>query len=219
MNICTLSLKLPQFCCWERHCFGKDPWGFPYLLQVIHPSFSCCLAWLCYLARHPPRGNPCVWGNTVSFLPSLPSLLSIFTLYPKLLSQWETYPAIPRNLYFPPALSRLAPPWNWTGHCGVPGHGSLSVFPVSFLLETDSSPHDFAWTPKGRFSQFSRSFGSNSTTPETAACQASLSITNSWSLLKLMSIQLVMPYNHLILCCPHLLLPQSFPASGSFQMS
>ena len=54
---------------------------------------------------------------------------------------------------------------------------------------------------------------------QTAACQASLSITNSWSLLKLMSVESVMPSNHLILCHPlpsHL---QSFPASGSFQMS
>ena len=44
-------------------------------------------------------------------------------------------------------------------------------------------------------------------TPWTAACQASLSITNSWSLLKLTSIALVMPSNHLISCCPLLLLP------------
>ena len=56
-------------------------------------------------------------------------------------------------------------------------------------------------------------------TPWTAACQASLSITNSRSLLKLMSIELVMPSNHLILCHPLLLLLQSFPASMSFQMS
>ena len=56
-------------------------------------------------------------------------------------------------------------------------------------------------------------------TPWTAARQASLSITNSWSLLKLMSIELMMPSNHLILCHP-LLLPlkvlQSFPASEFF---
>ena len=51
-------------------------------------------------------------------------------------------------------------------------------------------------------------------TLRTAACQASLSITNSWSLLKFMSLKLVMPSNHLILCCP-LLPPQSFPASAS----
>ena len=47
-------------------------------------------------------------------------------------------------------------------------------------------------------------------TPWTTACQASLSITNSQSLFKLMSIKLVMPSNHLILCCPLLLLPSIF---------
>ena len=49
-------------------------------------------------------------------------------------------------------------------------------------------------------------------TPWTAACQASLSITNSWSLLKLMSIESVMPSNHLI-CCHPLLLPPSISPS------
>ena len=49
------------------------------------------------------------------------------------------------------------------------------------------------------------------TTPWTAACQAFLSIANSWSLLKLMSIESVKPSNHLILCCPLLLLPSIFP--------
>ena len=44
-------------------------------------------------------------------------------------------------------------------------------------------------------------------TPWTAACQVSLSITNSWSLLKLMSIESLMPSNHLIFCHPLLLLP------------
>ena len=48
-------------------------------------------------------------------------------------------------------------------------------------------------------------------TPWTVAHQASLSITNSWSLLKLMSIESVMPSNHLTLCCPLLLLPSIFP--------
>ena len=56
-------------------------------------------------------------------------------------------------------------------------------------------------------------------TPWTVAHQASLSITNSQSLLKLMVIESVMPSNHLTLCRPLLLLPQSFPASRSFQMS
>ena len=56
-------------------------------------------------------------------------------------------------------------------------------------------------------------------TPWTATCHASLSYTVSQSFLKLMSIELMMPSNHLILCCPLLLLPSIFPASGSFQMS
>ena len=53
-------------------------------------------------------------------------------------------------------------------------------------------------------------------TPWTAACQASLSITNSQSLPKLMSIELVMPFNHLILCRPPLLLPSIFPSIRVF---
>ena len=50
----------------------------------------------------------------------------------------------------------------------------------------------------------------------TAACQASLSITNSWSFLKLMFIELVMSFNHLILCHPLLLLPSIFPRIRAF---
>ena len=53
-------------------------------------------------------------------------------------------------------------------------------------------------------------------TPWTAARQASLSITNSWNLLKLMSIESVMPSNHLILCHPLLLLPSIFPTIRIF---
>jgi len=53
-------------------------------------------------------------------------------------------------------------------------------------------------------------------TPWTAAHQVSLSITNSRSLLKLMSIESVMPSNHLILCCPLLLLPSIFPNIRGF---
>ena len=60
--------------------------------------------------------------------------------------------------------------------------------------------------------QFSRSVVSDSATLWTAARQASLSITNSWSLLELMSIESVMPSNHLILCHPLLLLPSIFPS-------
>ena len=55
-------------------------------------------------------------------------------------------------------------------------------------------------------------------TPWTVARQASLSITNSQSLPKLMSIESVMPSNHLILCCPLFLLPSIFPSVRVFPM-
>ena len=57
---------------------------------------------------------------------------------------------------------------------------------------------------------------SDSVTPWTAARQASLSITNSQSFLKFMSIRSVMPSNHFILCCPLLLLPSVFPCIRVF---
>ena len=56
-------------------------------------------------------------------------------------------------------------------------------------------------------------------TPWAATCQASLTITNSQSLLKLMSIESVMPSNHLILCHPLHLLPSIFPSITVFSKS
>ena len=64
--------------------------------------------------------------------------------------------------------------------------------------------------------QFSHSVTSDSLTPWTEALQASLSITNSQSCLKLMPIKSVMPSNHLILCRPLLLLPSIFPSNRVF---
>ena len=64
--------------------------------------------------------------------------------------------------------------------------------------------------------QFSRSVVSDSATPWIAACQASLSIINSWSPLKHMSIESVMPSNHLVLCRPLLLLPSILPSIRVF---
>ena len=57
---------------------------------------------------------------------------------------------------------------------------------------------------------------SDSATPRIAARQASLSITNSWSLCKLMSVESVMPSNHLVFCRPLLLLPSIFPSIRVF---
>ena len=64
--------------------------------------------------------------------------------------------------------------------------------------------------------QFSHSVVSDSVTPWTAAGQPSLSITNSQSLLKLMSIESVMSSNHPILCCSLLFLPSIFPSIRAF---
>ena len=70
-----------------------------------------------------------------------------------------------------------------------------------------------------QFSSFQSPSSVQLCSPWTAACQASLSITNSQSLLKLMSIESVMPSNHLILCRTLLLPALIFPSTRSFQMS
>ena len=69
------------------------------------------------------------------------------------------------------------------------------------------------------YAVFSHSFMSDSVTQWTAAPHASLSITNTWSLLRLISIELVMPSNHLILCHSLLRLPSIFPSGVSFNES
>ena len=83
-----------------------------------------------------------------------------------------------------------------------------------YLCQVSPLPRDFFHGVTSV--QFSRSVVSDSATPWTAAHQASLSITNSWSLLKLMSIESVRPSNHLILCRPLLLPPSIFPSIRVF---
>ena len=97
-----------------------------------------------------------------------------------------------------------------------PSPGDLpdpGIEPGSPALQTDS-----LWSEPLQ-SQFSHTVVSDPVTLWTAAHQAFLSIANSRSLLKLISIKSVIPPNHLVLCCPPLILPLSFPASGSFPMS
>ena len=94
--------------------------------------------------------------------------------------------------------------------------GTEPVFPESPILQADSLP----LSHQGRPYIVSVSSVAQSCptlcSPWTAVYQASLSITNSWSLLKLMSIKSVMPPNHLILCNPLLLLPSIFPSIRVF---
>ena len=91
---------------------------------------------------------------------------------------------------------------------------------VHGVAESDTTEQLSLSLLKVRFKTFSsvQSFSSVQVfeTPWTAACQAFLSITNSQSLLKLMSIESVMPSNHLILCCPLLLLLSIFPCIRVF---
>ena len=91
----------------------------------------------------------------------------------------------------------------------------LNIFNMLLVESMDVEPAD----TEGFSSVQSLSRVQLFATPWTTACQASLSITNSWSPPKPMSIELMMPSNHLILCIPFSSCPQSFPASGSFQMS
>ena len=88
---------------------------------------------------------------------------------------------------------------------------------ISFYLQIIS--FTFPWVAQTFSSVQSLSHVWLVATPWTAVCQASLAITNSRSLPKLMSIESVMPSNHLILCGLLLFLPSIFPKSQSFQMS
>ena len=91
---------------------------------------------------------------------------------------------------------------------GSAGLSSISTFSVSRVLDFFSCHNNCSVQSFSRIQLF--------VTPWTAARQASLSITNSLSLLKLMSIKSVMPSNHLILCRPPLLLPSILPSLRVF---
>ena len=89
--------------------------------------------------------------------------------------------------------------------------------PYDSFLNWDLRPsRGHFWFQFVSSAQFSHSVVRLFATPWTAAHQVSLPITNSWSLLKLMSIESVMPSNHLILCHPLLLLPSIFPSIRVF---
>ena len=82
---------------------------------------------------------------------------------------------------------------------------------IKFYLETEQQNNKITKNRERRFNSFqSLSCGPLFVTQWTETCQASLCITNSQSLLKLMSIELVMPSNHLIHCCPLLHPPSIF---------
>ena len=106
--------------------------------------------------------------------------------------------------------------------CSLPGSSVYGIFQARILewVAIFSS----SWSSNPRIEPTSPTFSSVQSlshvwlfvTPWTVALQASLSITNSWNLLKLMSIELVTPSNHLILCRPLLLLSSIFPRMRVF---
>ena len=118
--------------------------------------------------------------------------------------------------------TRLLCQWDFPGKNAGVGYRAIhqGIFPTQGWNPCSCIAGRFFTTgPPGNPEQnheFSRSVMSDCATPWTAALQASLSITNSQSLLKLMYIESVMPSNHLILCCPLLFLPSIFPSIRVF---
>ena len=123
--------------------------------------------------------------------------------------------------------------WVWGEHVCEMGWGVCTCNEeavLSRLLFPGQALPTLLWQTLPKSNRSARRWQSQETTPSVqllshvrlfatlwiAACQASLSIANSRSLPKLKSIESVMPSNHLILCCPHLLLPSIFPSIRVF---
>jgi len=119
--------------------------------------------------------------------------------------------------------------WSWTPFSGLYPSISLSLWPALVMYASLLSPtpdhwilHDcwFSLSPSVPFPGVaviqSLSHAKFFATPWTVALQASLSFTISWSLLKLMSTESVIPSNYLILCHALLLVPSIFPSIGVF---
>ena len=106
----------------------------------------------------------------------------------------------------------------WSGQCYHVCEGFLLNITMQFSY-SDVLMSELDHKESFSSVQFSHSVISDSATPWTTARQATLSITNSQSSLKLISIESMMPSSHLIFCRPFSSCPQSLPASGSFPMS
>ena len=110
--------------------------------------------------------------------------------------------------------------WSWVSKYTGIWHPFLSLF-IYFMLRPTICVVNWMWNGSHSGMYISQSVQLHSrvrlfATPWTAIYQASLSITNSRSLLKLMSIESLMPSNHLILCHPLFLLPSIFPSIRIF---
>jgi len=132
------------------------------------------------------------------------STRQINSSFPTSLLESQTF----SNLFCPFALAPLL--------LEIPSFSSSSHSERSIFFTNLSQLLSFLRVTTAVSVQFIHSVVSNSVTQWNAAHQASLSITNSQGLVKLMSFELVMPSNHLILCHPLLLLPSVFPSIRVF---
>ena len=123
------------------------------------------------------------------------------------------------KMYYGSTITKM---WRWTLKIYDRGNTANQWRVVNAVVSTEISALrktvDFYLSNKFSSVQFSHGRVQLFATPWTAACQASLSITNSWSILKLVSIDLVMPSNHLILCHPLLLPPLLFKQINSISV-
>ena len=157
-------------------------------------SDSCPLSWYCHLILCHPLLLPAIFRSSGSF-----PMSQLFISGSQSIRASASGSVLPMNIqsWFPLGLTALI--------------SLLSKGPSRIFSNTTVQKHHVSVLYRlYRVSvQFSRV--RHFVTPWTAACQTSLSNTNSQSLLKLMSIESVMPFNHLILCYPLLLLPSLFP--------
>ena len=157
------------------------------------------------------------------FLQSCKSLTVWGTSCPGLFGRWDTLetsdktPDIQMTRWGPTTCASLQPIW-YLGLEAKWSHLRQKTSPPQLRLAQIAIEQNLIIN-KGFSSVQSLSRVWLFPTPWTAAHQASLSITNSQVPPKPMSIELMMPSNHLILCRPLFLLPSIFPTSGSFQMN
>ena len=176
------------------------------LFSLLIQDFSFLIPSLCSSHTHLCLEALRRWmilGTPKATVPRLPPLPKAFTSILLTLHMSPTTPwtlSLPRNT--PPLRAGLPNLWLW-----------LSVYLLPhFLILLGSALHSWVVLSSVQSLSRVRLFA----TPWTAAHQISLSITNSWSLLKLMSIKSVMPSNHLIFCHPLLLPPSVFPSIRVF---
>ena len=179
--------------------------------QVLAPTQGCASPWTCQPQLHPLSQ----WEQ-----PSGPGAMTHLYGQPQCRTQCRLHPH-PTHTPWPcksreqgqESLDPLQPLWatpGWTAGraCRFRDHAVRCAYCLCLSGKLLTSLNPSSLIPKWEEYLLSL-YRTSASTPSTAARLASLSIANSWSLLKLMSIESVMPSSHLILCHPLLLLPVS----------